>query len=118
MNHIDFGKKGEQIAKEFLIEKGYEFLSANYRFQHLEIDLIFQDKDTLVIVEVKTRNTSEYGAPYEAVTRRKQGQLIKAANYYVLQEDIHHDTRFDIISILFSPDNSYEIEHIIDAFTP
>ncbi len=117
-NHIELGKKGEAIAREFLEKKAYKFLAANYRFQHLEIDLIFETIDTLIFVEVKTRNTTEYGEPYEAVTRRKQLQLIKAANQYIVQEDNDKDVRFDIVSIIFNPDGTYELEHIIDAFTP
>lgn len=117
-NHIELGKKGEAIAREFLQRNGYEFKAINYRFQHLEIDLIFETADTLVFVEVKARNTTAYGEPYEAVTVRKQKQLIKAANRYIIQEDNHKDVRFDVISIVFKPDGTYNLEHIIDAFTP
>lgn len=116
--HIDFGKKGESVAQSYLLEKGYELLCANYRFQHLEIDLIFQDKETLVFVEVKARNTTEYGQPYEAVTRSKQKLLVRAANHYILANDVNLDARFDVISIVFNADGNYELEHIVDAFVP
>jgi putative endonuclease len=117
-NHIDLGKKGEAVAQAYLSEKGYELRVANYRFQHLEIDLIFEYAQSLIIVEVKARNTTEYGEPYEAVTRQKQKQLIKAANQYIEEEDLYLEVRFDIVSILFQPDGSHQLTHIEDAFTP
>lgn len=116
--NIDIGRKGEKIAKEYLIHLGYEFKSANYRFQHLEIDLIFFDKDTLVFVEVKTRNTTIYGEPYEAVTLTKQKQIIRAANQYILQENLDMEVRFDIVSIILLENNKYSLKHMIDSFTP
>jgi len=117
-SNIDIGKKGEQLAKEFLLQKGYEFLEANYRFSHLEIDLIFKDKNQLVIVEVKTRNTTQLGEPYEAVTKAKQSQLIRAANFYIEQNEIDLDCRFDVVSIVLFSDGNYRLQHIIDAFVP
>lgn len=116
-NHIDLGKKGEIIAQNYLLEKGLELRAANYRFQHLEIDLIFEQDQTLIVVEVKSRNTTEHGQPYEAVTRQKQKQLIKATNQYILQENLDLEVRFDIVSIVFNSDNTYQLEHIEDAFT-
>ena len=116
--NIDTGKKGEAIAREYLTGIGYEFLADGYRFQHLEIDLIFEYENTLVIVEVKTRNTTVFGAPYEAVTRQKQKQLIRAANQYILQHDLDKKVRFDIISIVLKNEGSHELEHITDAFVP
>jgi len=116
--NIDTGKKGEAIAREYLTGLGYEFLANGYRFQHLEIDLIFEHENMLIVVEVKTRNTITFGAPYEAVTHQKQKQLIKAANQYILQRDIDKEVRFDIISIVLKNEGSYELEHITDAFVP
>lgn len=116
-NHIQVGKKGEELAKEYLLEKGYELLTTNYRFQHLEIDLLFLFENTLIVVEVKSRQTAELGEPYEAVTRQKQRQIIKATNHYIIEENMDKEVRFDIVSIHFYPDNSFRLEHIEDAFT-
>jgi putative endonuclease len=115
--HNELGQLGEDLALKHLLEKGYRLLARNFRFKHLEIDLIMQDEDKLVFVEVKTRQTAEIGEPYLAVTRTKQKQIIKVANWYIIENDLHNESRFDIVSIVH---NSYRtaIEHIENAFTP
>ena len=115
--HNDFGKQGEELAAQYLIEKGYEILERNWRNIHKEIDIIAKDGEYLVIVEVKTRQTDEYGDPDIAVTKQKQSRLIAAANAYLLRNKLDIDTRFDIISIIFKDGNPV-IEHIEDAFLP
>lgn len=115
--HNDFGKLGEEIAANYLIEKGYEILERNWHNVHKEIDIIAKDGKFLVVVEVKTRQTDEYGNPDIAVTRKKQRMLISAANSYISRNDLDVETRFDIISIIFKDGNPV-IEHIEDAFLP
>ena len=115
--HIDFGKQGEEIAANFLQEKGYEILERNWRNRHKEIDIIAMDGKELVIVEVKTRKNNNYGEPDIAVTRHKQRMLIYAANAYLFRNNMDVDTRFDIISIVFK-DGEPVIDHIEDAFLP
>lgn len=116
-HHIDFGKQGEEIAAQYLIDKGYEILERNWRNRHMEIDIIAKDGDELVIVEVKTRQTDEYGNPDVAVTLQKQRLLISAANAYLFRNNLDVETRFDIISIVFK-EGKPVIEHIEDAFLP
>ena len=115
--HNDFGKLGEELAVNYLIGKGYEILERNWRNIHKEIDIIAKDGKDLVIVEVKTRQTDEYGNPDVAVTKQKQWRLISAANAYVYQNRLDINTRFDIISIIIR-DDIPEINHIEDAFLP
>ena len=115
--HNDFGKLGEEIAVNYLMEKGYEILERNWRNIHKEIDIIARDGRFLVIVEVKTRQTDEYGNPDIAVTRKKQRMLIAAANAYIMRNRLDIETRFDIISIIFS-DGEPVIDHVEDAFLP
>ena len=115
--HNDFGKQGEELAVQYLIGKGYEILERNWRNIHKEIDIIAKDGECLVIVEVKTRQTDEYGDPDIAVTRKKQRMLITAANAYISKYNMDVETRFDIISIIFK-DGEPVIEHIEDAFLP
>lgn len=115
--HNEFGRLGEEIAVRYLAEKGYEILERNWRNIHKEIDIIARDGKFIVIVEVKTRQTDEYGNPDIAVTRQKQQRLISAANSYILQNHLDVETRFDIISIVFK-DGEPIIEHIEDAFLP
>ena len=115
--HNEFGKQGEELAAQYLIIKGYEILERNWRNIHKEIDIIAKDGEDLVIVEVKTRQTDEYGNPDIAVTRQKQRRLISAANAYLFQNKLDINTRFDIISIIFRGGEPV-IEHIEDAFLP
>lgn len=117
MNQQELGIYGETLAKNYLIEKGYEVIQCNYRFRKLELDLVCSIDNLLVIVEVKTRFTDEFGEPWKAVTKAKQKQLIKAANFYIEEFDVHQHTRFDVISIVHN-DKYSRLEHIIDAFTP
>ena len=116
-DHNDIGKLGEELAVQYLIDKGYEILERNWRNVHKEIDIIARDGQDLVIVEVKTRQTDEYGNPDTAVTKQKQNRLIAAANAYLFSKRLDIDTRFDIISIIFR-DGAPVIEHIEDAFLP
>lgn len=115
--HNEFGKLGEEIAVQYLVDKGYEILERNWHNVHKEVDIIAKDGQFLVIVEVKTRQTDEYGNPDIAVTRKKQRMLIAAANSYIFQKHLEIETRFDIISIVFR-DGEPVIEHIEDAFLP
>ena len=115
--HNDFGKLGEELAVDYLTGKGYEILERNWRNIHKEIDIIAKDGKFLVIVEVKTRQTDEYGEPDIAVTRKKQRMLIAAANAYITRNKLDVETRFDIISIILK-DSEPVIEHIEDAFLP
>lgn len=115
--HNELGKQGEDIAVQYLTDKGYEILERNWRNIHKEIDIIAKKGKELVIVEVKTRQSDEYGDPDMAVTRQKQSRLISAANAYIFQNRLDFSTRFDIISIIFGEDGSV-VNHIEDAFLP
>jgi putative endonuclease len=111
------GEKGEQLALKILRNKGYKILEKNWRFQKKEIDIIAQDGDLIVFVEVKTRQLSEYVEPDFAVGKRKQSLLIKAADAYLVNNNLDNEARFDIVSIVIFPGGT-EAEHIIDAFYP
>ena len=115
--HLELGKLGEELAVQLLIDKGYEIVERNWRSNHKEIDIIAKDGAVLVIVEVKTRKSDDYGEPDVAVTNRKQHLLISAANAYLYSHAIDANTRFDIISIVFNNEEPV-ISHIEDAFLP
>ena len=117
--HLDFGKKGEEIASGFLQKKGYKILETNWRSGRNEIDLVARDSTGkyLVVVEVKSRHSLYGGEPETAVTRDKQRSLIRAANDYVVYKKIQEEVRFDIISILITKEGE-KINHIEDAFYP
>ena len=115
--HNDLGNLGEVIAQKHLLDKGYRLLETNWRFGKDEIDIIAVDKDQLVIVEVKTRSNRDLGEPEEAVNRKKQKFLVRAADVYITENNIEMECRFDIIAIVYQ-NNKAEINHIVDAFYP
>ena len=115
--HNEFGKAGEEIAVNFLRKKGYKILETNWKAGKNEIDIIALDKETLVIVEVKSRHSNFAGEPETAVTHDKQRALIRAANYYIAKMRLENEVRFDIVSILVVKDQQ-TINHIEDAFYP
>jgi putative endonuclease len=115
--HIELGKKGEELALEMIKKLGYDILERNWRYQHLELDIIAKDGSTLVIVEVKTRSNDKTELPQEAVGKRKQKLLIEAASAYISLKNLDVETRFDIVSVFFFGKKSV-IQHIPEAFTP
>lgn len=111
------GSAGEARARAYLEAKGFRILHVNWQFLHLEIDIAAMDGDTLVIVEVKTRSSDEYGEPETFVTLSKQQKLIRAANHYLEINKLDHEVRFDIVSIL-NRGEVEQIRHLADAFSP
>lgn len=109
------GKKGEEQAIAFLRGLGYHIKHVNWRFKHLEIDIIAQDGDFLVFVEVKTRKNADFGEPEAFVDKKKQQNIIRAAHEYVQQYNLENEVRFDIVSI---NNQTYTTEHIKNAFYP
>jgi len=115
--HNKFGKEGEELACKLLREKGYQIAERNWRFGKLELDIVARLKDTLVIVEVKTRANDYHGDPEDFVTRSKQRHIIKAANEYIVQKDVNLETRFDVIAILVDGKET-KVKHLESAFYP
>ncbi len=116
-DHNELGKQGEEIAQQYLAEKGYKILQCNWRFGSDEIDIIAKKDNMLIIVEVKTRQTNFFGEPEEAVTKTKQKFLIRATEVYIQQKNIDLETRFDIVSVVIS-NGQVMINHIEEAFYP
>ena len=114
-SHNELGNKGEQIAAEFLSKKGYEITERNFIYDKAEIDIIARKESILVIVEVKTRNSDYFGDPQEFVTPAKIKRLVKAANEYVVSNDLEVEIRFDIIAILKNK-STERIDHYKNAF--
>ena len=115
--HLDLGRKGEEMAKNYLVEKGYKILETNWKSGKNEVDIIALDGEFLVVVEVKTRQSNKLVEPEAAVNKDKQRALIRAANAYVRSKNRQEEVRFDIISIVLAPE-SLIINHIEDAFYP
>jgi putative endonuclease len=113
---LTLGKFGEDLARKRLNALGYRVLETNYRCPLGEIDLIARDGDTLVFVEIKTRRNQPSGIAKEAVHKRKQVQLSKAALVYMKHKNLWGSkARFDVVAIGVS-DGEKEVEIIQDAF--
>ena len=113
------GAYGERLACRYLVERGLTILDRNWRCARGEIDVVALDAGTLVVCEVKTRTSGAFGAPFEAVTWRKQRRLRQLAG---LWRDAHpeHATmlgplRIDVVSILWEPGRSPRVEHLKGA---
>lgn len=111
------GFRGEDMAANLLLQKGYKIMERNWRCGHLEVDIIAENNDCLVIVEVKTRKNAIFGAPEVFVDIQKQRHLIRAAMCYAKYKQITKEIRFDIISIINNSE-THEIRHIENAFKP
>jgi putative endonuclease len=106
------GKKGEDIASDYLVAKGYEIVIRNYRYKRSEIDIISKSGETLVFVEVKFRSGDFYGNPEQAVGSKKEEQVLNAADNYIFENNWNGPVRFDVISVI----NNISIEHFEDVF--
>ena len=114
--HNELGKIGEQLAADYLLRNGYAILERNFVYNKAEIDIIAQnDEDTIVVVEVKTRNSAFFGDPQSFVTPGKIKLLVKAANDYMVANSLEKEIRFDIIAVLKNK-TVEQLEHIKNAF--
>lgn len=116
-NTKQIGDAGEQCAAEYLEDSDYEILNRNYRVPAGEIDIIaLSPEEVCVFCEVKTRRSTEFGLACEAVDRRKQEHIIKAAMSYSFSGDM----RFDVIEVYYKiQDGRFvpnKINHIKNAF--
>lgn len=113
--HNDLGRFGENLAERYLIEKGYKIAEHDWKLGHSDIDIIAWDKNELVFVEVKTRNSEEYAAPEDWVDADKQKTYVRLADCYVKKNNVEEEVRFDIIGIVVK-DQQHELHHIVRAF--
>ncbi len=111
------GATGEELASTFLKKQGYKIVEKNFRTKLGEIDIIALDRGTVSFVEVKTRKSTTFGYPQEAVSLRKQKKISQVASIYLNQKNLNAEkARFDVVAILLSPDQTEKIELIKDAF--
>ena len=109
------GKEGEDIATEFLKNKGYKILDRNFLTRHGEIDIVSKDNEEYVFIEVKTRKSNEYGEPIEAIDENKIKHLKSAINYYLYINKLENKfIRIDVIEVKYIKNKIY-INHIKQA---
>lgn len=116
MNNVEKGRKGEDIAANYLRLHFYKILERNYRCHAGEIDIIAKKGSCIAFVEVKYREDTSKGLPREAVTPYKQGRIRRTAEAYIASNSIKDcDFRFDVIEIIGGKFGK-DIEHIKNAF--
>jgi len=93
------GNKGEELAVQYLSEKGYEIIERNWRFRHAEVDIITSKNSRLHFFEIKTRTTSKYGKPEESMSYKKMKMLKIAAEEYQYQNPQWKYLQFDVLAI-------------------
>jgi putative endonuclease len=114
----EVGRRGEEAARAFLKRRGVRILVENFVCAAGEIDLIGRDGDTLVFIEVKARTSEAFGPPHLAVHRRKQRQIIRAAQWYLAEQRTPEvPCRFDVLALAFPEDGGTpQVDWVRDAF--
>lgn len=117
MSDINLGKAGEIIAKKFLELEKFKIVACNYQCQIGEIDIVAYHKHILYFIEVKTRSTTDYGWPSEAVTLKKQQKLRRLSMYYLSHHPYTGPITFGVVEVLYNIwQRRYQVRLIADAF--
>jgi putative endonuclease len=107
------GRQGEQLAAEHLERSGLRILDRNWRCADGEIDIVAADRGVLVVCEVKTRSSTRYGTPLEAVSARKHGRLRRLAVRWVVAHGVLFDEiRIDVVGVLRVAPGEFTVEHV------
>lgn len=111
------GTRGEELARRFLQQNGYQILGCNYRCRWGEIDIVARDGDELVFLEVRTRRSADYGAPEESLTNAKLRRLLATSQHYLQQQEKGDiNWRIDLVSVRLGRDYKLQsIEHLKHA---
>jgi putative endonuclease len=114
MNAKDaLGRRGEQVAAEYLEKAGLRILDRNWRCSSGEIDIVAAERQVLVVCEVKTRSGTRYGSPLEAITRAKRTRLRRlAATWLVAHGVLFDEVRIDVVGLVREGDDEYVIDHV------
>lgn len=116
--HLRRGRLGERAARQHLERLGLKFLTANFRSDRGEIDLIFRDADCLVFVEVKTRSSEDWTRPAAAVNADKRRRLSRCAlDYLRLLKQPPVKIRFDVVEVLLAEGRVREVRHLPNTFS-
>ena len=109
----DLGREGEQVAAEYLERAGLRVLDRNWRCAEGEIDIVAAERQVMVVCEVKTRSSTRFGTPLEAITRHKQARLRRLAmRWLVVHGVLFDEVRIDVIGLIRDKAGHYEIEHV------
>lgn len=107
------GDYGERVAARHLRSLGMQVLERNWRCELGEVDIVALDGDCLVVCEVKTRRSSSFGRPVEAVTRRKAARLRRLAARWLAEHELRvADLRVDVVGVVRPRRGAAEVEHL------
>ncbi|MBT8280461.1 MAG: YraN family protein [Muriicola sp.] len=112
----ELGRRGEDMAVQWLKNKGYNIKEKNFRFGKAEIDIIAEKDGILAVVEVKMRRKGYLGLLADAVNLNQRKRIIRATDHYVLTNDLDVEVRFDII-LLLHQNQKFTLEHLKNAFS-
>ena len=107
------GRSGEQAAVQYLERAGLRILDRNWRCADGEIDIVAAERQVLVVCEVKTRTSGQFGSPLEAVSKTKQARLRRlAARWLVAQGILFDEVRLDVIGLTRDAAGRFVVEHV------
>jgi len=116
MTSKEMGNIGEAAVCKYLIKKGYKIIERNFSYRGGEIDIIAQDKSTIVFIEVKARKRDCMVSGVEAVNRSKKKKIIKTAAYYSYKKPLKLQPRFDIAEVILEDEKAVAIRYYDEAF--
>lgn len=118
MDRQELGRRGEGLAARYLVERGWRLLARNYRSGPKEVDLVVRRGGILAFVEVKTRTSSDFGHPLDAITHRKRREVVAGACGWLREHPPPPGTirRFDAVAVRIGSDGTVRIEHVEDAW--
>ena len=106
MTNKEIGKYGENLAKDFLIKKGFEVIETNFRYSKIaEIDIIALKDNVVHFVEVKTRTSNAFGTPFEAIDKNKLNSIYHAGLFYIQKNKKYKKFQIDAVGIVLDKTN-------------
>lgn len=117
MKKSETGKKGEDLALDWLLARGLVLRDRNWRGGHKELDLVMESAERLHVVEVKTLTPPLQGQPYDRVNAAKQARLVTAARQYIAEKHVRKEVQFDVVSVVLDGAET-SVEYIPEAFYP
>jgi putative endonuclease len=111
------GRRGEDLAVEYLQRRGFVVLSRNWRCRDGELDVVAVDRTRLVVCEVKTRSGTAFGEPAEAVTPTKAARIRRVTQAWLTEHQVRWcEIRFDVVAVLAPPGGPVTMQHYESAF--
>ncbi|MBV9313218.1 MAG: YraN family protein [Pseudonocardia sp.] len=113
----ELGRRGEDLAVDYLRDQGLVVLSRNWRCRDGELDVVATDRERLVVCEVKTRSGTAYGEPAESVTSGKAARIRRVTQAWLAAHRVRWcEIRFDVVAVLAEPGGQVTVQHYRAAF--